>query len=79
MNMEAVPCPAARAAKAIAREDVFPVAAEVILRMPAGAVTSRAQPGDRGDPFAAGTEQRLRAATPLRGSPQEAFLAVAEG
>jgi hypothetical protein len=39
VDVEAVPRPVAGAAKVIAREDVFPVAAEVILRMPAGAVT----------------------------------------
>jgi hypothetical protein len=43
MDVEAVPCSAAGAPKMIAQEDVFPVAAEVIPRVPAHPITFRAQ------------------------------------
>jgi hypothetical protein len=47
MNVEAVPCPAARAAEVIAGEDDLPIPAEVIERVPTGAVTLRAKSVDR--------------------------------
>jgi hypothetical protein len=78
VNVKAIPCPAARASKLVAHQHVFPVA-EVILGMPAGAITLRAQPGDRGDALAAGAEQGFLAESRVPARPQDAFLAIAEG
>jgi hypothetical protein len=79
VNMEAVPCPAARAAEVVAGEHRFPISAKVIPGMPAGAVTPRAQPGDRGDALAAGAEQGFLAESRVPARPQDAFSAIAEG
>jgi hypothetical protein len=80
MNMEfGVPCPTARAPVSIALEDGFPVSAEVIARMPAGAIAPQAEAGDYRDAFSAGAEERLLAGKPLRRSPQDPFGSVVEG
>ncbi|HWD98629.1 MAG TPA: hypothetical protein VG345_06320 [Bryobacteraceae bacterium] len=79
VNMKAVPCPAARASKLVAHQHVFPLAGEVIPRMPVGAITLRAEPGDGGDAFATGAEQRLLPETRPGCSPQEAFSIIGEG
>ena len=78
VNMEAIPCPAARATELIAGEHRFPISAKVIFRMPAGAITPRAEPGNGRDWLAAGAEEWFLPETGFCGRPQDAFVRSGE-
>jgi hypothetical protein len=80
MNVElGIPCSAALAPVSVSSEHDFPVAAEVILGVPAHPITRRAEAGDGRYPFAAGAKQRLLPRARLYTGPQDAFVRLGEG
>jgi hypothetical protein len=80
VNMEVgVPCPTALAPVPVALKHAFPVAAEVIPRVPAHPITPRAELGDGGHPLATGAKERLLPGTGFYPGPQDALWRRGEG
>jgi hypothetical protein len=75
MKDTCVSCPTALAPI----EDRFPVSAEVIPRVPAHAITLRAEAGDRRDAFTAGAKERLLPGARLYPDPQGRVLDAGDG
>jgi hypothetical protein len=74
MKDTGVACPTALAPILVPIEDRFPVSAEVIPRVPAHAITLRAEAGDRRDAFTAGAKERLLPGAGLYPNPQGRVL-----
>jgi hypothetical protein len=74
MKDTGVPCPTALAPILVPIEDRFAVSAEVIPRVPAHAITLRAEPGNRRDAFTAGAKERLLPGVGLYPDPQGRVL-----
>jgi hypothetical protein len=79
MNVKEAGLPTAPALESVPDQDLFPVSAKVIPRMPAHPVALRTQAGDGGDSLAAGAKERLLPETGLYPDPQEAFSLTGEG
>jgi hypothetical protein len=79
VNVKELGLPAAPALKGIPDQDLFPVSAEVIPRVPAHPITLRAQAGDGGDSLTTDAKQRLLPKASLYRSGQEVFRTAVEG